>query len=321
MAIISGTSASETLNGTSGADTIHGYAGNDVINGNGGNDVLYGNGGNDTLNGGAGNDSLYGGTGIDTFLFQAGGGQDVIGGFAAGEIVKITGYTAAQSVAQSGSNVIVTLSATDKITFTNSTVSTVQTALQFGSGSGGGGGGGTGAITGTAGADVLTGTAGNDVIQGLAGNDQLIGGAGNDQLYGGAGDDWIRASANDGSDQIYGDLGNDLYELTIGDVIHYSSYQQSGAGFGVDRAATMQRSDPWTIDFTGFDANLGLAGQQKLVFVGTTNTPGTGQLAVITTSDFLHIPIGLGANLDGDPALEFFVQYHWEFQVTPTFIM
>jgi Ca2+-binding RTX toxin-like protein len=214
----------------------------------------------------------------------------------------------------------VVLSATDKITFNNSTVATVQAGLQFGAGSGGGSGG-TGTITGTAGADILNGTAGNDVIQGLAGNDQLIGGAGNDRLYGGPGDDWIRASSNDGSDHIYGDSGADFYELTVGDVIHYSSYQQSGAGFGIDTVATMQRSDPWTIDFTGFDANLNVAGQQKLVFIGTSNTPGTGQLAVITTSDFLHIPIGLGANLDSDPDLEFFVAYTWEFQATPTFII
>ena len=315
MAIINGTSASETLNGTSGADTIHGYGGNDVINGNSGNDILYGNAGNDTLNGGGGNDTLFGGTGNDTFLFQTGGGQDVINGFAAGDIVKITGYSSA-SVAQSGANVIVALSSTDKITFTNANIITVGAALQFGSG----GGGGTGTITGTAGADVLTGTSGNDIIKGLGGDDQLTGGAGNDQLYGGAGDDWIRRTANDGSDQIYGDPGADFYELSIGDVIHYSSYQQSGAGFGIDTAATTQRADPWTIDFTGFDANLNLAGQQKLVFAGTTNTPGTGQLAVITTSDFLHIPIGLGANLDNDPALEFYVRYTWEFQVTPTFI-
>ena len=319
MAIISGTSASETLNGTASADTIRGYAGNDILNGNGGNDILYGGGGSDTLNGGAGNDTLYGGTGNDTILFQAGGGQDVVNGFAAGDIVKITGYSAAQGIAQSGANVVVLLSSTDRITFNNTDIFTVSAALQFGSGSGGGGGG-TGAITGTAGADVLTGTAGNDVIQGLGGNDQLIGGAGNDQLYGGAGDDWIRRTANDGSDQIYGDSGADLYELSLGDVIHYSSYQQSGAGFGIDTAETTQPSASWTINFTGFDANLTLAGQQKLVFVGTNNHPGIGQLAVITSTDFLHIPLGLGANLDSDPELEFFVRYHWEFQATPTFI-
>jgi len=314
MATISGTAASETLNGTSGADTIRGYGGNDLINGNGGNDIIYGGAGNDTLNGGTGNDVLYGGRDNDTFLFQTGGGQDTINGFAAGDVVKITGYSGA-ALAQSGSNVIVALSSTDRITFTNANILTVGAALQFTSGSGGGG---TGAITGTAGADVLTGTAGNDVIKGLGGDDQLIGGAGNDQLYGGAGDDWIRASANDGSDQIYGDLGADFNELTIGDVIHYSSYQQSGAGFGIDTAATMQRSDPWTIDLTGFDANLEMAGQQKLVFIGTNNHPGIGQLAVLT--DGLGIPIGIGANLDSDPTLEFSVRYHWEFQVTPTFI-
>lgn len=315
MAIISGTSASETLNGTASADTIRGYAGNDIINGNGGNDVLFGGGGNDTLNGGTGNDTVYGGTGNDTILFQAGGGQDIVNGFAAGDIVKISGYSHA-SVAQSGSNVIVALSSTDRITFTNTDIITVGAALRFTSGSSGG----TNTITGTAGADVLTGTSGADILQGLGGNDQLIGGAGNDRLYGGAGDDWIRASANDGIDQIYGDLGADRLELSPGDVIHYSSYQQSGAGFGVDGAVPLGPSDPWTIDFTGFDANLELAGQQKLVFVGRTNTPAIGQLAEITTSDFLHIPIGLGANLDSDPSLEFFVAYSWEFQARPTFI-
>jgi len=293
MAIISGTSASETLNGTAGADTIRGYAGNDIINGNGGNDVLYGNGGNDTLNGGSGNDVLYGGLGNDSFVFQSGGGQDVINGFAAGDVVKISGYSTG-TMEQVGLNVVLALSATDKITFNNANLVTVAAAVQFGSGSGGSGGAGT--ITGTAGADVLTGTSGSDVVQGLGGNDQLIGGAGNDRLYGGAGDDWI------------------------GDVIHYSSYQQSGSGYGIDTAQTASALDPWTIDFTGFDANLNLAGQQKLVFIGKSNTPGIGQLAVITTSDFLHIPIGLGANLDSDPALEFYVAYTWEFQATPAFI-
>jgi Ca2+-binding RTX toxin-like protein len=317
MAIISGTSASETLNGTAGADTIRGYAGNDIINGNGGNDVLYGNGGNDTLNGGSGNDVLYGGLGNDSFVFQSGGGQDVINGFAAGDVVKISGYSTG-TMEQVGLNVVLALSATDKITFNNANLVTVAAAVQFGSGSGGSGGAGT--ITGTAGADVLTGTSGSDVVQGLGGNDQLIGGAGNDRLYGGAGDDWIRRTANDGSDQIYGDLGADRYELSIGDVIHYSSYQQSGSGYGIDTAQTASALDPWTIDFTGFDANLNLAGQQKLVFIGKSNTPGIGQLAVITTSDFLHIPIGLGANLDSDPALEFYVAYTWEFQATPAFI-
>jgi len=314
MAIINGTAASETLNGTASADTMHGYAGNDIINGNAGNDILYGGGGNDTLKGGAGNDTIYGGTGSDTILFQAGDGSDTVNGGAAGDIVNISGNTGA-SVAQSGSNVIVALSSTDRITFINTDIFTVGAALRFVSG----GGGGAGTITGTAGADVLTGTSGNDIIKGLGGNDQLTGGAGNDQLYGGAGDDWIRRTANDGSDQIYGDLGADVYELSIGDVIHYSSYQQSGAGFGIDTASTTQRADPWTIDFTGFDANLDLAGQQKLVFVGTNNHPATGQLAVITDG-FLGIAIGLGANLDGDPALEFYVRYTWEFQATPTFI-
>ncbi len=46
--------------------------------GGAGDDLLDGGMGLDTLDGGAGNDMLYGGSGNDTYLFQRGGGQDVI---------------------------------------------------------------------------------------------------------------------------------------------------------------------------------------------------------------------------------------------------
>lgn len=170
-------------------------------------------------------------------------------------------------------------------------------------------------LRGTAFRDTIDGKEGNDTIYGNAGDDTLIGGPGNDFIYGGAGNDWIRAFANDGIDQIYGDRGSDRIELTVGDVIHYSSYQQSGPDFGIDGAVTMARADPWKIDFSGFDANLIVAGQQQLSW-GT----GIGQIHVVYGYGFLRIPLGLAANLDNDPQPEFQINFSWEYQAIPTLI-
>ncbi|WP_193601290.1 MULTISPECIES: calcium-binding protein [Pseudomonas syringae group] len=73
-----GDDASEQIDGLGGNDQIYGLAGNDVLLGGAGYDLLDGGMGLDTLDGGAGNDMLYGGSGNDTYLFQRGGGQDVI---------------------------------------------------------------------------------------------------------------------------------------------------------------------------------------------------------------------------------------------------
>ncbi|WP_139353629.1 calcium-binding protein, partial [Pseudomonas koreensis] len=57
MAVINGTSGTDTLVGTSSADELYGFAGNDSLSGGEGNDLL---------DGGAGADVLNGGNGIDT---------------------------------------------------------------------------------------------------------------------------------------------------------------------------------------------------------------------------------------------------------------
>jgi serralysin len=170
-------------------------------------------------------------------------------------------------------------------------------------------------LRGTAGADTIYGNGGNDTLYGGAGNDTLIGGTGNDSIHGGDGNDWVKAVAGDGLDHIYGDKGRDYIELTAGDVIHYSSYQQSGPDFGIDSVHPLHAQDAWTINFSGFDANLLMAGQQQLSW-GT----GIGQIHVIYGGLFGIMPIGLGANLDNDPALEFQINFTWEFEVTPTLI-
>jgi len=104
MALFTGTSAANTIVGTASADTMRGYGGNDILDGRGGSDHIYGGAGDDRLTGGKGNDVLSGGGGKDLFLFAAGDGQDRITDLALGDVVSITGYGAAQSVKQVGSD-------------------------------------------------------------------------------------------------------------------------------------------------------------------------------------------------------------------------
>ena len=163
-----------------------------MLEGRGSNDLLQGGTGSDTLYGGAcrharrwgRNDTLSGGVGNDVFLFATGGGKDIITDFALGDLVEISGYTSAQSIVQVGTDVVVTLSSTDKVTLQNATLSTVKAAFQFASGSGGSIGGAT--ITGTNGDDTLNGIGLGDVILGLGGYDVINGGFGNDRIYGGS---------------------------------------------------------------------------------------------------------------------------------------
>jgi Ca2+-binding RTX toxin-like protein len=177
-------------------------------------------------------------------------------------------------------------------------------------------------INGLAGADKLYGNGGNDSLYGGAGNDTLVGGPGNDLLYGGAGDDWIHVvNANDGADRVYGDLGADFIELTIGDVVVYTSYQQSGQGYGTDRIITQHALDPWTIDFSGFDANVMLAGTQKLRFNLSSAAPRTGEISYIHGGIFNSMIVGLQANVDGDSQPEFQVYFGWEGQKAPVLII
>ena len=61
-----------------GADTVDGGAGNDTLFGGAGNDQILGGIGADTLLGQEGNDRLDGGAGDDTYLFEPGGGIDVV---------------------------------------------------------------------------------------------------------------------------------------------------------------------------------------------------------------------------------------------------
>src|SRR4051812_22573442 len=131
MAFIKGTGGNDTLAGTSAADLISAGTGNDTISGGGGNDAIDGGDGADVISGDTGDDTLKGGVGTDTFVFAAGDGKDTITDLTAGETVEIHDYTAAQSITQVGTGVVVVFSASDQITFQNASVATVQAVLHF----------------------------------------------------------------------------------------------------------------------------------------------------------------------------------------------
>ncbi len=225
-----GDEANDRLDGLDGDDKLSGLAGNDVLNGGAGQDTLEGGMGQDTLDGGAGNDSLYGGSGNDIYLFQRGGGQDVISDrdWTAGniDVIKLAqGISPSDiKVARVGYNLELTiLGTTDKLTVNDwfsSTDSQIE-QVQFADGtlwdaatlktlSKGVATEGNDDLQGDeSSADILNGLGGDDSLYGLSGNDTLNGGAGNDRLFGGAGMDTLDGGA--GNDSLYGDAGNDTY--------------------------------------------------------------------------------------------------------------
>jgi len=68
----------DNIEGNVENDLIFGEKGNDKLNGAGGNDVIYGGEGDDVLIGGMGNDTLMGGENYDTYIINAGDGNDTI---------------------------------------------------------------------------------------------------------------------------------------------------------------------------------------------------------------------------------------------------
>jgi len=289
MTTYSGTATANHIIGMGSGDIIRGYGGNDILEGRGGIDSLYGGAGTDRIIGGIGNDTLSGGTGNDTFVFAAGDGQDRITDFASGDIVQITGYSAAKSITQVGADVVVTLSTTDKMTFSNASLATVKSALHFGADSGGSGGTIGLTITGTNNGDTLNGTAGDDIIYGLGGYDVIHGGGGNDRIYGGL-----------GGDGLYGGAGADVFVYKV---------TQDAPPYGLmytewDTIYDFQSIDK--IDLSAVDIDPALAGKQSFHFAGYTdgvNIPdhSPGALYIAKSGDYVWIEAFIGG--DGYPDL------------------
>lgn len=122
----------------SGFEGVVGSRFGDVIIGNGrgnylrglsGDDEIRGGGGADVIRGDPGDDVLSGGGGDDVYLFQAGDGHDIIRDFSSGDVVRIFGYVAPQSLQQVGTAVVLTLSSDDSITFADTQLVTIRSAI------------------------------------------------------------------------------------------------------------------------------------------------------------------------------------------------
>ena len=135
--VLSGGDGNDVLFGGAGDDVLQGGAGSDLLFGGEGNDILLGGDGNDILDGGAGDDILIGGAGSDVFLFNGGGGNDVILDFNPGEDILqiqqgINGLDVnsaddlADRVTQVGGNVVVDLGNGDTVTLVNTSAEDIQ---------------------------------------------------------------------------------------------------------------------------------------------------------------------------------------------------
>ncbi|MGB3165783.1 MAG: calcium-binding protein, partial [Alteraurantiacibacter sp.] len=264
-AALAGDARSETLLGTrnhdtidagGGHDTIRAGRGDDIVSGGAGSDTLYGEDGDDILHGGTGADRLEGGLGANTYIFQAGDGQDEIYDTTRQGTLRLVGITTGElSVVRDGYDLIVTTSTDgDRVTLVDAVYDATYysarypvAAIEFDDGtvwstqqlfalidqtptSG------DDHILGTAGADVIDGLDGDDEINGFGGADIIDGGAGDDRIHssswhsdpmiirGGAGDDSLSGSAGDdtliggsGDDELNGNGGADTYVIAIGD--------------------------------------------------------------------------------------------------------
>ncbi|WP_260862691.1 calcium-binding protein [Citrobacter sp. Marseille-Q6884] len=243
--LIVGTNEAQTLVAYSPGTEIHGAGGDDYLKGDKGADRLYGDEGNDSLiadsgndllAGGTGNDYLEGGYGSDTYLFNAGDGQDwitekITNSDDIDRLIFGEGLLAENAILQrSGSNLLISFrDSTDSVTldsyffcegnryrveeivFADGTVWNVetvkamlivgtneaQTLVAYSPGT---------EIHGASGDDYLKGDKGADRLYGDEGNDSLIADSGNDLLAGGAGNDYLE-----------GYYGSDTYLFNIGD--------------------------------------------------------------------------------------------------------
>ncbi|MCK9395813.1 MAG: hypothetical protein M0Q44_09510, partial [Methylobacter sp.] len=198
----------QTILGTEGTDYLQSWVSeNATLQGMGGNDTLIGNNGNDTLDGGSGNDILQGGAGNDTYLFNLGGGQDVISEYdsSAGNVDTIrfgVGIAASDiSFARNGYDLVLGIGTTDQLKIQSWGYRDAYRIerVEFADGASWD----AAYLQEQVSALPIVGTTGNDYLFGDSGNNTLDGGTGNDTLQGGAGNDTYLFNLGGGQDTIY----------------------------------------------------------------------------------------------------------------------
>ncbi|WLQ16976.1 calcium-binding protein [Hahella aquimaris] len=243
MSIPAASDYDQTVDGTQNGDS--------ALTAGDGRDLVRGFNGDDILNGGKGDDLLIGGRGDDVYVFNAGGGMDVIdntgGGFDTLRFEGIGFGQVSSGLQRNGDHLTLNVSGgSDSVTLKNFFKGGDHAIdrIEFASG---------GQITGDqifgvfgmsnpdpdgspnysglpdergfgtvtiaeAGADVIFGSSDGDLIDGGAGDDHLTGGRGDDYLIGGAGNDTYHFAAGDGRDTIndYAGAGEDQLQFAAG---------------------------------------------------------------------------------------------------------
>ena len=283
-----------TIIGTDGNDTLEGTGLDEVISGLAGNDDLIGQYGSDTLNGGDGNDTLEGGAGYDTYLFELGGGQDVIqetpeayhshGVLKFGEGILVSDITVLRDwenlvfIHRNGTDMVTAVGwfrydpspfvynyyyQLESVDFADGTQWTKGHLNALGM-----------TISGTSGNESLYGTGYNETLHGLAGNDTLAGDEGNDTLHGGDGDDHLYGGEGDDlisggkdNDTLLDGLGNDTFVFNLGEGVDTISVSHGQYYTDVLKLGPGIRPDDVAAVVSGNNLELTLAGgEDKIVF-------------------------------------------------------
>jgi Ca2+-binding RTX toxin-like protein len=226
--------------GTDGDDVLTGTLFNDRLRGLNGDDTLQAGAGDDVLEGGPGFDVLSGSYGADTYIYNAGDGEDEIvdgldpstgaentlvfgEGISADSIAaEWDGETVFLGVGEDGGISVGSLLdvAVHNLEFADGSSVRLEALLteqgvvqaagteeadvmaSFDHGEPLAGLGGDDQLYGSIAQDTLEGGTGNDLLAGGAGGDQLLGGEGDDELAGGDGNDTYVFNRGDGFDFI-----------------------------------------------------------------------------------------------------------------------
>lgn len=234
-----GLDGNDSLLGGAGNDELQGGAGNDLLNGGIGNDNLFGEAGNDTMDGGVGDDILQGNSGDDLYLFNLGGGRDVIfeEGDSTGDVLRFGVGIATTDIVvyKSGANLVLShINGLDQVTISNWYASASYELKQFEFANGtiwnGVETGNLGRLRGTEGNDVIYGTAQSETLYGLAGNDTLYSNGGTDILIGGKGNDSLYGNFNNNNTFVFalGDGADTIAEVNyVRDTLRFEADIQS----------------------------------------------------------------------------------------------
>jgi Ca2+-binding RTX toxin-like protein len=251
---------------------IYGAGGNDTLSGGDGHDTLTGNGGDDSLYGGAGHDSLVGGTGAD--YMEGNDGNDVYHVDNVGDVV-------AEASGEGTDEVYTTLTSYTLGSDVENLTSNTSSASSFhGIGNG---------LD-----NILYGHGATDTLEGLGGNDTIRGNGGDDVLDGGADDDLVIGGS--GADVLTGGSGADNFRI---------GYYESGTGSSADRITDFASGSD-IVDVSGWDANIGVGGDQAFSFVGGAAFSGTaGELR----TDFDGTDTWAQGDINGDAVADFEIRF------------